>query len=186
MNYVNVLDYILDSDNTTVGGGSSSALAGAMACGLIGMVCKLSLKKDFGLPAEEQLKYAEELEGIKKKLLDGAVKDVDAYTTIVNSYKLPKETEEEKEIRKKAISKAGVVGATAPMENGYACKRVSEIAKILKGNTNPACDSDFEVGAGLAKIGVKGCIMNIEANMPMIKDEVQIAKFEKAIEELRQ
>ncbi len=185
MNYVDALDQILDSDNTTVGGGSSAALVGAMACGLIGMVCKLSVKKDFGIAPEEQLKYAEELDQIKEKLLEGTVKDIEAYTTIVNSYKLPKGTDEEKEIRKKAISDAGVVGATAPMENGYACKRVSEIAGILKGNTNPACDSDFEVGAGLAEIGVMGCIANIEANTPMIKDEEELAKFEKAVKELR-
>lgn len=185
MNYVDVLNKILDSGNTTVGGGSSAALAGAMACGLISMVCKLSTKKDFGVSPEDQLKYAAELDEIQKELLEGSVKDVEAYTTIVNAYKLPKETEEEKEIRKKAISDAGVVGATTPMENGYRNKRVLEIANILKGNTNPATNSDFEVGMDLAKIGIKGCIMNIEANTPIIKDEEELKKFDHAIEELQ-
>lgn len=45
MDFKNVLDLILDTDDVTVGGGSASALAGAKACGLIGMVCKLSTKK---------------------------------------------------------------------------------------------------------------------------------------------
>lgn len=184
MNYVDVLNQILDSDNTVVGGGSSAALAGAMACGLISMVCKLSTKKDFGISPEEQLKYAKELDELQKELLEGSVKDVDAYTTIVNAYKLPKETDEEKEIRKKAISDAGVVGATTPMNNGYLNKRVLEIAEILTGNTNPATESDFIVGKEFAKIGIKGCIMNIEANTPLIKDEGELNKFQNAVSEL--
>jgi formiminotetrahydrofolate cyclodeaminase len=156
-----------------------------MACGLIGMVCKLSTKKDYGVSPEKQLEYADELEKIKKKLLDGTVKDVDAYATIKNAYKLPKETEEEENIRKKAISDAGVVGATAPMENGYLCKRVLEIAEALQGKTNPSCGSDFDIGVGLAREGVKGCVMNIEANISMIKEEEKLKRFESAIEELK-
>ena len=69
MDYKDVLELILDTDDVTVGGGSASALAGAKACGLIGMVCKLSTKKDFGIPAERQLELAKELEEIRQKLL---------------------------------------------------------------------------------------------------------------------
>ena len=36
MDYKDVLDLILDTDDVTVGGGSASAQAGALACGLIG------------------------------------------------------------------------------------------------------------------------------------------------------
>lgn len=185
MNYKDVLKLILDADDVTVGGGSASALSGAMACGLIGMVCKLSVKKDYGISPEEQLEYAKELEGIKEKLLAGVVDDANAYGVIRDAFKLPKGTEEEVRARKKAIANAGVVGATAPMENAKLCKRVYDIGIELEGKSNPNCHSDLVIGYELAKIGTNGCLMNIEANLPLVKDQDKIDEFERAMTELK-
>lgn len=185
MDYKDVMELILDTDDVTVGGGSSSALAGALACGLIGMVCKLSTKKDFGLPAEKQLEYAKELEELRDKLLQGVVNDANAYGVIIDAYKLPKETDEEKEARKKAIANAGIVGATSPMENAKLCRRVYDIGIELEDKTNPNCHSDLVIGYELAKVGVNGCIMNIEANLPLVKDEAKIEEFNRVMKELK-
>ncbi|MEW8974466.1 MAG: cyclodeaminase/cyclohydrolase family protein [Tissierellaceae bacterium] len=185
MDYKDVLDLILDTDDVTVGGGSASALSGALACGLIGMVCKLSTKKDFGIAPERQLEYAKELEELRDKLLAGVVDDANAYGVIRDAYKLPKETEEEKEVRKQAIANAGVVGATAPMENAKICRRVYDIGVELEGKTNPNCHSDLVIGYELAKIGTNGCLMNIEANLPLVKDESKVEEFNNAMKELK-
>lgn len=185
MDYKDVTELILDTDDVTVGGGSSSALAGALGCGLIGMVCKLSTKKDFGLPAEKQLEYAKELENLRDKLLQGVVNDANAYGVIIDAYKLPKETDEEKEARKKAIANAGIVGATSPMENAKLCRRVYDIGIELEDKTNPNCHSDLVIGYELAKVGVNGCIMNIEANLPLVKDEAKLEEFNKVMKELQ-
>ncbi|MEL7648108.1 MAG: cyclodeaminase/cyclohydrolase family protein [Sedimentibacter sp.] len=185
MDYKNVLELILDTDDVTVGGGSASALSGALACGLMGMVCKLSTKKDYGISPEGQLTYAKELEDIRERLLSGIVTDANAYGVIINAYKLPKETEEEKEIRKKAIADAGIVGASAPMENAKLCKRVYDIGTELEGMTNQNCQSDLVIGRELAKVGTNGCLMNIEANLPLVKDEEKLKEFNKAIKELK-
>lgn len=185
MDYKDILDLVLDADDVTVGGGSASALSGAMACGLIGMVCKLSTKKDFGIAPELQLEYAKELEEIRDKLFAGAVSDAKAYGVIRDAYKLPRESEKEKEIRKKAIADAGVVGATTPMENAKLCRRVYDIGVELEGKSNPNCHSDLVIGYELAKVGVNGCLMNIEANLPLIKDETKIKEFENAIKDLK-
>ncbi len=185
MNYKDVLNLILDTDDVTVGGGSASALSGALACGLIGMVCKLSTKKDFGIVPEKQLEYAKELEELREKLLAGVVNDANAYGVIRDAYKLPKETEEEKEARKQAIAYAGVVGATSPMENAKLCKRVYNIGIELEGKTNPNCNSDLVIGYELAKLGTNGCLMNIEANLPLVKDEAKIQEFNDAMKDLK-
>ena len=185
MDYKNVLELILDTDDVTVGGGSASALSGALACGLIGMVCKLSIKKDYGISPDEQLEYAKELEELREKLLSGIVDDANAYGVIIDAYKLPKETEEEKETRKKAIANSGIVVATAPMENARLCRRVYDIGIELKGKKNPNCNSDLVIGCDLAKVGTNGCIMNIEVNLSLVKDEEKLDEFNRVIEELK-
>lgn len=185
MDYKKVLDLILDTDDVTVGGGSASALSGALACGLIGMVCKLSTKKNYGLSAEDQLEYANELEEIREKLLSGIVEDAKAYGVIIDAYKLPKETEEEKEIRKEAIANAGIVGASVPMENAKLCRRVYDIGLIIEGKSNPNCHSDLVIGYDLAKVGTNGCLMNIEANLPLVVDLAKLEVFNRALSELK-
>lgn len=178
------------SGSPTPGGGSVAALIGSIGSALNVMVYNLTEGKKVYKEFEPALRdevdsSAKKLTKLYKELLVEMQNDTTAFDSVMDAFKLPKETEEEKEIRKKAISDAGVVGATTPMENGYRNKRVLEIANILKGNTNPATNSDFEVGMDLAKIGIKGCIMNIEANTPIIKDEEELKKFDHAIEELQ-
>ena len=185
IDYKDVMDLILDTDDVTVGGGSASALSGALACGLIGMVCKLSTKKDYGIAPDIQLEYARELEELRDKLLKGVVDDANAYGVIRDAYKLPKETEEEKVIRKQAIADAGVVGASAPLENAKLCRRVYDIGIELVGKTNPNCYTDLTIGCELAKIGTNGCVMNIGVNLSLVKDEAKLQEFNDAMKELR-
>ncbi len=156
-----ILDLIIDSNNFTVGGGSASALAGAMAAGMAGMVARLSLKKPMGLFVSEYEKLIKEADELAQKLQTGAKKDTEAYLLIKNAFALAKETDEEKKVRAKAISDAGIVAASVPMDNALMCKRVNEIASVLVGCSNPAAASDLACAVFLSESGVKGCILNV-------------------------
>lgn len=171
MAYIDVLNNILDSRNVTVGGGSASAISGAMAAGLIGMVARLSINKNYGLPADKHMEIAEELDRLNKELLLGSEEDTKAYLLIKNAYGLPKSTLVEKEERAKAINAAGIVAASVPKDNAYLCKRILELGKSMEGKYNSSASSDFVIGMELAKLGVRGCILNIEVNLPLIKEE---------------
>jgi len=94
MNYKEIFDLILDENDFTVGGGSSSAIVGAMACGLMGMVANLSKGKDYGYSDKEYDDIIKELNEAKANFLQGAVEDNKAYMLIVNAYKLPKASDE--------------------------------------------------------------------------------------------
>lgn len=67
------------------------------------------------------------------------------------------------------------------MNNAKLCRRVYEIGNELNGKTNPNCQSDLVIGIELAKIGTNGCIMNIEANLPLVKDEEKFKEFNDVI-----
>ncbi len=185
MSYINVLENILNSVDVTVGGGSASAFSGAMAAGLIGMVARLSLNKDYGFEDNKYIELADELDAINKELIKGVEEDAKAYSTIIDAYKFPKSTDDEKAVRKQAIENAGIIAATAPLNNAKLCKMVLEIGKILDGKSNKNAASDISIGINLAKIGVDGCIQNIEANLPLIKNEEILAKFKKEIDNLK-
>lgn len=166
-----ILLKIIDSDNFSTGGGSAAAVAGAMAAGLVAMVAKLSTNKDYGFPKEKYIEIASELDNIAKELLAGSNKDTLAFSKIKEAYSLPKTTETEKKARKKAIQEAAVGASNVPKNNALLCKKVYKYASLLEGNSNPSASSDLIEARILANAGIMGGVLNIEANLPLIKDE---------------
>ncbi|MHC1719339.1 MAG: cyclodeaminase/cyclohydrolase family protein [Clostridiaceae bacterium] len=181
MSFAEVFNKIIDSNDATAGGGSASAVAGAMAAGMAGMVARLSQKKDYGFSPEKYGEIAHELDLLADDLVEGAEKDYKAFCRIKDAYGLPKTNEAEKAERSEAIQVAGINAAAVPRDNGFLCKRVYELAKSIEGKSNPNAGSDLAMALILAKAGIKGCIMNIEANLPLIKDENIKSEFEKQI-----
>jgi formiminotetrahydrofolate cyclodeaminase len=180
MNKHQILDLILDSRDVTVGGGSASALAGAMAAGLAGMVARLSTGKEYGLTDEQYLTLAERVDSLARDLGDGSVRDSEAYLQIKQAYALPKGTPEEKAARGDAIQRAGIAVATVPLENARKCRMVSQACAQLKGKSNPNTASDLQVAEQFSRAGMQGCLLNVFANLPLIKDSAIRAGFEVA------
>lgn len=174
---IEVLSKIIDSDNTTVGGGSASALSGAMAAGMISMVAKLSKKNPVNFTVEQYDTIASECDELAEKLQQGCVSDTEAYCMIVDAFKLPKNTDEEKAARSAAVQAAAVQAARVPRDNALLNLRVYELGMMLKGNSNPACLSDLTSALYLSQGGVKDCVLNIQANLGMIKDEAVKAEL---------
>lgn len=180
-----ILRKVIDSDDFTVGGGSASAIAGSMAAGIVSMVCKLSVNKPVKLTVEEYEKISQEADELAKSLLEGAEDDTKAYCMIKDAYAMPKSTDDEKQVRTAAIREAGKAAASVPRDNGYRNKRVNELALLLVGQSNPAASSDLYSALYLSDAGVKGCILNIEANLSLIKDEKVLESFNNDIEILK-
>lgn len=182
---LDILGKVIDSNDFTVGGGSASSIAGAMAAGMISMVSKLSMQKPVKLTVEEYEKISLEADELAAKLLEGSYKDTQAYCMIKDAYAMTKNNEEEKQARTKAIREAGKIAASVPRDNGYCCKRANELALLLIGQSNAAASSDLYSALYLSNAGVKGCILNIEANLALIKDENILESLKSDIEILK-
>ncbi|MCD7952980.1 MAG: cyclodeaminase/cyclohydrolase family protein [Synergistaceae bacterium] len=167
--FYEVVEKIMDSRDVTVGGGSASAVAGAMAAGLVGMVSRLSVGKEYGLPDERYLEIAEELDELAVQLKEGVVEDTRSYLGIKAAFALPKATEEQKSARRAAIESAAIKAANVPLENGRAALRILEFCREMDGKFNPAASSDMEAGVLLAEMAVKDTELNVEANLSLIK-----------------
>ncbi|NMW85669.1 formimidoyltetrahydrofolate cyclodeaminase [Peptoniphilus sp. AGMB00490] len=184
MDYKKILDMMLDENDFTVGGGCASALAGAMACGLMGMVANLSKGKNYGYEDEKYDAIIKELNDMKGKFLEGSVNDNKAYLLIVNAYKLPKLTDEEKQERRKAIQNAGVEAANVPLSNALLNKRTYDIGRDLLEKSNPAAITDLQAGIDLAKVGIDAGRANVLANISLIKDEKVVEDLKKQLKNL--
>lgn len=179
MDRYQTMDLILSTEDVTTGGGSASAISAAMAAGLIGMVARLSTKKDYGLSAGEHLAVAEACDKLSEELMNGALEDRSAYAQIKEAFGLPKRTDDEKIARNRAINDAGYHGAMIPYSNAEKSMDVLDLGRKIRLVSNPSANSDLQIGIHLAEIGVKGCMMNIEANLPLIKDPVMLEELKK-------
>ena len=89
------------------GGGSISALNGAIAAALTEMVAHLTVGKKKYAEVEGQMKtIATEAALIRERLTEDIDKDSEAYDRVFSAFKLPKETPDEQVIRTNAIQSA--------------------------------------------------------------------------------
>jgi formiminotetrahydrofolate cyclodeaminase len=165
---------VLDPADNSTGGGTASAVAGAMAAALVAMVARLSIDKDGLEPEAFYRKLGPEAEALSAELLDGGREDSDAFAAVLVAYRLPKHTDEQKTLRRQAIQRATVKAARVPLANMELCWRVLELAMQLRGRSNPNAASDVECALHLARAGLLGCADNVEINLPAIKD-LQVA-----------
>ena len=161
---------LLDPADNSTGGGTASAVAGAMAAALVAMVARLSIGKE-GLEAKSFYReLSAEAEALSGQLLDGGREDSDAFMAVLSAYSLAKDTDEEKSARREAIQRAVLQAARVPLANMERCWRVLELAMQLRGRSNPNAASDLECALHLARAGLLGCADNVEINLPAIKD----------------
>ena len=161
------------------GGGSVSALCGSLAASLAEMVTALTIgRKKYMSVEEEMLHYAPQMELARRRFLDFIDEDAEAYQSVFNAFKLPKETEEEQRIRNEQIQKATLQAAMVPL-------RVAETAVGImntifqigsKGNRNAITDAC--VAMMCARTAAMGAILNVRINLVGLDDKVKAKELE--------
>jgi formiminotetrahydrofolate cyclodeaminase len=177
-------DYLhaLASEQSTPGGGSAAALSGAMGAALASMVCRLTLGKEayagVRQEIEELLRRAENLRSRFQQLFQ---EDIEAYGRLSASYKLPRETSEERAVRSAAIQEQLVEAALVPLEVAeraaelvQCCQRIAEIG-------NAAILSDVAIGAILASGAGEGAALLVRFNLRAMKNEELVAGLGKRL-----
>lgn len=165
-----ILDAFASSDPTP-GGGSASALAGAVGVSLLLMVARMP-KSRTGEQAERASldAAAEALVPLVGELRDLIDRDTAAYDEVVAAYRLPKTTDEEKAARKAAIQRGMRSAVEAPLAVIRACRRALEQATVVEAHGNPNAASDVAVARGLLMAGLNGARANVDINLPSLAD----------------
>jgi formiminotetrahydrofolate cyclodeaminase len=171
----------------TPGGGSASALTGALGASLLVMVAQLPKPRASG-PAElERLAAAGSLCASAADTLEALVnRDSEAYEMVVGAYRLPKGTDDEKRVRSDRIQEAMRAAIEAPLDMMRACvDALAQAATVAAlGNANAA--SDVRVAVELVAAGFRGAKANVEINLGSVKDPAYADQIRRELARLEQ
>jgi len=162
----------LSSNSPTPGGGNVAAMCGALSASLGTMVCNLTIgKKKYADVEAEMITLKGKLESFQKKFFDLAVLDNEAFDKVMNAFKLPKETDPQKELRSKEIEEATIGAAEVPSDVMKACSEILPLTKVVieKGNRNSL--SDAGVAALLASTAAKSAYLNVLINCASLSNQ---------------
>ncbi|MED6345761.1 MAG: cyclodeaminase/cyclohydrolase family protein [Candidatus Thermoplasmatota archaeon] len=166
--YKEVLRSIASSEPTP-GGGSVAALALAHAHSLAMMVARLTEGKKKWADGHEtaQSVISESQAGLAESLRLAEI-DAGAFESVMSAYRLPRETEEEKEIRKKSIRDATIGAAEAPLATASSARRLLSSLERLCESCNENALTDLASSSELCLSAVKIAAMNVRINLDFI------------------
>lgn len=160
------------SESAAPGGGSVAAFAGALGISLGTMVANLSAhKSEWDERWREFSEWAEKGQRYKDELLKLVDADTRAFNQIMSAYSLPKQTDEEQELRTRAIQSATKYAIEIPYQVMHTAFQGMEVIKAMAETGNPNSISDAGVGAVCARAAVTGAFMNVRINASAFHDK---------------
>lgn len=162
----------LASSAPTPGGGSAAGVALGQAAALAVMVSDLTLGKE---SFSEGWIISEKVKSTAMPILDQALvlatQDSNAFDEVVDAFKLPRETDQEKSERREAIRSATLGAAEVPYRTAVSALTLLRLLPELAEKGNPNAASDVGVASLLASAALKGGIFNVEINLQSLPDE---------------
>jgi formiminotetrahydrofolate cyclodeaminase len=162
----------LASAQPTPGGGSASALGGAMGAALASMVARLTLNKPEYADVREQIEdLLQQSEAIRARFQLLMQADIDAYGLLSNSYKMPRGSDEERAMRSAAIQQALKSAALVPLEMVERSAQLVQCCQRIALIGNIQVLSDVATGTLFASSAGAGAAWMVRANLQSMKDE---------------
>ena len=172
----------LCSNSPSPGGGSASALTGAIAASLSGMLAALTInKKGYEEVQPEMKEILARSSELKEGLLDLLQKDTEAFDDAAKAFKLPKETEEEKKKRAQAIEEGLKKATEVPLAIMEQSRDVALLAQKVFKKGNIMAISDGAISALFAEAAATGAMINVRINFSWMKDQEYIESVEKRL-----
>ena len=162
----------LAAPTPTPGGGSVSALAGALGAALARMVAGLARdKKGYESVQADLLQIESKGSALQARLVELVDKDSRAYQAVMDAMRQPKGTDSEKSARVEAMQAAYKEATRVPLETMEACSEVLDLASDALDKGNRGATTDAAVAILLAEAGLRGASLNARINLASIRDE---------------
>lgn len=162
----------LATPEPTPGGGTASAVAGAMGTALLMMVAGLPrTRANTDAERSTLLEARTAFAMIRTRLADLADVDAGAFTAVMAAYRLPKATDEEKAARRQAVQRALGDATDAPLHVLRATADAMRGARVVAAYGNRSAVSDVRVAIELLEAAAAGAAANVEINLVSLDDD---------------
>jgi len=156
------------------GGGSVSALAGALTAALAARVARLTVGKSKYADVEARLyDVIVQAESLRAELTSAIEADSAAFDAVMAARKLPKGTDEEKAARHAAVQAATLHATQVPLETARLSLQALELALVVAQSGNVNATTDAAVAGLMARAAVEGAGLNVRVNVASLADQVR-------------
>ncbi|SUY47237.1 formiminotransferase-cyclodeaminase [Clostridium putrefaciens] len=165
----------LASKSPAPGGGSAAALSATLAASLSSMVFNLTI----GKKAYENLEDAEKeciinalkkSESLREDYLHIMQEDTSVFLKVMDAYKMPKDSEDEKKLRKLKIEEAYKLALEVPRRLSEKCFELYKYIEIAAKYGNANAISDAGVSALMIQAALEGASLNVKINLASLED----------------
>jgi len=164
----------LGSASATPGGGAAAGVAAATGAALIAMVGRLTVGKEGFEDLEARMRsLIASADAEREAFLELADEDAEAFESVMASFRLPKETDEEKGARTMRIQEAYEAAAAVPLQLATRCVGLMELAEDASAMGNPHAASDGYSAGMLLFAAALAAMANVRINAAGLKDEAK-------------
>ncbi len=163
----------LASGSPAPGGGSASALIGALGAGLTVMVaCLTQGRKKFAEYADKAAEVERQCKTLTERFLDVMDRDTEAFNAFSAAFAMPRETEEQKAARSAAMQEGLIICTETPLQCMELCLYAARICfDFLDSGFNTSAASDLGVAFLSLKTAAQGAWLNVLINLSSISDQ---------------
>lgn len=164
------------SDAATPGGGSAAMVSASIGLGLVLMALRVTARK-----ATDQAHAFATLVGSGERVMadlsDHADADIAAFEGYMAALGLPKGTDEEKAARRAALAEAAAVATEVPLNAAQSALEGLDLARQSVSVVSGHIVSDVGAGALLLHAAAQATLLNVDINLPSVKDETAKADY---------
>ena len=143
-----------------------------MGAGLVAMVSGVTIgKKKYAEVEAEMQAIRAVAESLRKELTQAVDDDASSFEVLMATFKMPKETEEQKSARDAAIVKATLNAAHIPLHTAEGAVKVMELALKCAKHGLLSAISDSMSGFAMARAALTAAGYNVRININSLEDK---------------
>jgi len=160
------------------GAGATAAIEAALSAGLVAMIGRFTTDPEH---ADEVREIVAEADSRRDACLAAAAADEEAFSAVADAMKLPRDTDEEREHRRRALSTAQLEAARPPQVVIEAAVELVALAERLLPIANRNLISDVAAVGAAARAAASTARLAVETNLPGIEDDDARAELTTAV-----